>query len=69
MNQYNASVFKNTEKFAKGLGRMFYIIDPKDAVYENIEDVPNFYVQVSKINPINSIIFLLCTSSHKHVQF
>lgn len=53
VNQNNVSVLKSAEKFAKGLGRMFYIIDPKDTVYENVEDVPNFYVQVSEIRLIN----------------
>ncbi|XP_047984338.1 alkylglycerol monooxygenase-like [Leguminivora glycinivorella] len=33
------------KEFAKGLGRMFYVINPKDTVFENVEDVPNFYVQ------------------------
>lgn len=64
INQNNASVLKNTKEFAKGLGRMFYIVDPKDTVYENVEDVPNFYVQVSIIHIINhSFILNVCIYS------
>lgn len=33
-------------EFAKGFGRMFYVINPKEHVYEDIDEVPNFYVQV-----------------------
>ena len=31
----------------KGIGRMFYLHSPKEQLYEKIEDVPNFFRQVS----------------------
>ncbi|KAI8423968.1 hypothetical protein MSG28_002636 [Choristoneura fumiferana] len=33
------------KQFVEGLGRMFYIINPKNSAIEDVEDVPNFYVQ------------------------
>lgn len=32
--------------FVKGIGRMFYIVDPAESTYERVEDVPKFYRQV-----------------------
>ncbi|KAL0882115.1 hypothetical protein ABMA27_000678 [Loxostege sticticalis] len=43
-NHGNVSV-NNPQDFLKGLGRMFYVINPKDHLYEDLEEVPNFYVQ------------------------
>lgn len=34
-------------KFLRGIGRMFYIVKPTHTTYEMIEDVPNFYRDVS----------------------
>lgn len=36
----------------KNVGRMFYIIDPADSCFENVEDIPQYYTEVS----INNII-------------
>ncbi|KAJ2952179.1 hypothetical protein O0L34_g4459 [Tuta absoluta] len=48
MNEYysghNVSALSSPMEFTKGIGRMFYVINPKES-YEDIEDVPNFYVQ------------------------
>lgn len=45
---YNATglVVEDSMEFLKGVGRMFYVINPKDNLFENKEEVPNFYVQV-----------------------
>ncbi|KAJ0179015.1 hypothetical protein K1T71_005790 [Dendrolimus kikuchii] len=44
MDEANTSYAPSMD-FFKGVGRMFYIINPKDMRYEDPEDVPNFYVQ------------------------
>ncbi|KAG7308003.1 hypothetical protein JYU34_006632 [Plutella xylostella] len=45
----NASVENALSGFVgdqlKGLGRMFYMVSPKDTMYEHKEDVPNFFRQ------------------------
>lgn len=41
----NETLFAPKE-FVEGLGRMFYIVNPKTSAIEDVEDVPNFYVQV-----------------------
>lgn len=41
-----APVVEDSMELLKGFGRMFYVINPKDTVFERKEEVPNFYVQV-----------------------
>lgn len=36
--------------FAKGVGRMFYIVNPAETTFENPKDVPNFFRNVSLRN-------------------
>ncbi|XP_045527216.1 alkylglycerol monooxygenase-like [Pieris brassicae] len=45
MDHNNGSVLSSPSDFAEGVGRMFYLIDPKKTRFERVEDVPNFYVQ------------------------
>ncbi|GFR04284.1 alkylglycerol monooxygenase [Trichonephila clavata] len=33
--------------FLKGLGYMFYIMNPKEHLYENVKDVPDYYKEVT----------------------
>lgn len=44
----NGSVLRDPGEFFKGIGRMFYIIDPKETTFEREEEVPNFYIQVCR---------------------
>ncbi|XP_060801920.1 alkylglycerol monooxygenase [Amyelois transitella] len=41
----NGSVVESPVDFAKGAARMFYVMDPKEHMFEHEEDVPNYYVQ------------------------
>ena len=34
------------ESLGKGLGRMFYMVDPAETTYKTAEDVPFFFRQV-----------------------
>lgn len=42
----NGSVIDDPMDYVTGAGRMFYLINPKEHMFEHEEDVPNFYVQV-----------------------
>ncbi|KOB70287.1 Uncharacterized protein OBRU01_15478, partial [Operophtera brumata] len=44
---YNVTVAtaEDSTEFLKGVGRMFYVINPQDNLFERPEQVPNFYVQ------------------------
>nr|XP_037868642.1 alkylglycerol monooxygenase isoform X2 [Bombyx mori] len=35
----------HSSEVSKGLGRMFYLVNPQDSVFETQKEVPNFYVQ------------------------
>lgn len=37
------------EQFLKGVGRLFYIVKPSETTFENPNDVPKFFYNVSDI--------------------
>lgn len=43
-------------QFFNGLGRMFYVVDPKETAYSSLNEVPQFYKNVSS----TFILFVLC---------
>lgn len=46
--------------FLKNTGYLFYIVHPNDTSYENFNDVPNYYTNVS-VSVL--FLFLLCRES------
>lgn len=53
-NEEDRNDFKDNEIYringldvVKGIGRMFYIVDPAETTYSNFEDVPSIYRNVS----------------------
>ncbi|CAG9795387.1 unnamed protein product [Diatraea saccharalis] len=42
---YENDAILSLGEYAKGVGRMFYLVSPKDHLYEDVDSVPNIYVQ------------------------
>lgn len=38
-----------TRTFLKGLGRMFYVVDPAETTFGNAKDVPKFFLEVIQL--------------------
>lgn len=62
-NATNDFLFNDTIlDFLKGLGRMFYIVNPEDTTFARPENVPHFYRQVSLILFYFILLRLSCFS-------
>lgn len=48
--QQNLITDDNMMAFVKGLGRMFYMVDPQETSFPSPDLVPNFYRQVSNLD-------------------